>query len=339
MAVAAVACSGLLIAASLTAWARWPESEYHCSVSEKLAEARQQRLAEPAALFDWSGLIVPREQVISGGVPKDGIPSITDPQFAPAASQTQWEGDARVVGVVVGDKARAYPLAMLNRHEIVNDTLGGTPIAVVFCPLCDSVSVVDRRPPGEGEDVEPLEFGVSGMLMNSNVLLYDRTHDALWSQVAMTAMTGPYAGQFLRHLGGWSLGPLSAFTDANPDATVMVVDEAVQSQYARNVYADRGYFEDEQVWFPYASDDNRLSVKEPILGLHRDGQTWAFPLEAWSGHAGPVRHAFADGAEAVFEFGGDREVAVASLPEDADAVHTFWFAWVSFNPQTQVVLP
>lgn len=127
-----------------------------------------QEFRGPAA-FDLEKANVPVDEIHSGGPPKDGIPALTNPEFI-AGNQASYLGPSdRVIGVVAGSEARAYPLRILNYHEIVNDRIGQLSIAVTYCPLCDSAAVFDRRTPlGERE------FGVSGLLYNSNVLLYDR---------------------------------------------------------------------------------------------------------------------------------------------------------------------
>ena len=132
--------------------------------------------SEQAGLFDLANLTVARSQIAFGGPPKDGIAAISNPEIVAFGEIEKLRDDDRMIGVVVEGEARAYPIRVLTYHEAVNDTIGDTPIAVVYCPLCDSVSVVDRRLEGTVR-----EFGISGLLVNSNVLLYDRTDDSLWS--------------------------------------------------------------------------------------------------------------------------------------------------------------
>lgn len=131
------------------------------------SDSNQTRRAVALAQFNTYDLTIPREQILSGGPPKDGIPSLTDPKAGVVEDSQYADGD-RMVVVTVGDMTRAYPIRILNWHEAINDELGGVPIAVIYCPLCDSVSVVDRR-----LSDDTLEFGISGLLHNSNVLLYE----------------------------------------------------------------------------------------------------------------------------------------------------------------------
>ena len=152
--------------------------------------------SDPLLAFNLDGLLVPAIEIVHGGPPKDGIPALLDPSTVPLAAADFLTPDDRVVGITIGDESRAYPIRLLNYHEVVNDQLGRVPIAVVYCPLCDSVSVLDRRIDGQ-----TLSFGVSGLLLHSNVLMYDRTHNALWTQVGCRALSGPLARQKVPVIG------------------------------------------------------------------------------------------------------------------------------------------
>ncbi len=328
--VAAALMSALLL--GLGGWGAWVRTADPAGPL-LFVDAPNHPATNPSPSFNLDNLQVPEDQIHSGGVRKDGIPSITDPPTQRASDQTQWPGETRIVGVVVNGEARAYALPHLNYHECVNDTLGGVPIAVTFCPLCDSVSVFDRRP---APDAEPLVFGISGRLMNSNVLLYDRTDDALWSQVGMRAISGPHAGKTLRHMAGWSLGPLSAFVEKHPQATVMLADESNMQRYRHDVYADRGYFESDEVWFPLAHTDARLPLKERIIGLFSDERALAVKMsDVLDAGPGGLRVSFGEGV-AVLRSDEKNAIAIDQLPGSVSAMHTFWFAWAAFHPETSI---
>ena len=132
--------------------------------------------------FDVSNATIPVDQILPGGPGKDGIRALTDPGFDDADAAGWLKADDRVIGVTMGNESRAYPLRILDQHEIVNDVVADSPIAVTYCPLCDSALVFDRR---VGD--ETLELGVSGLLYNSNVLMFDRrpkdAKESLWSQM------------------------------------------------------------------------------------------------------------------------------------------------------------
>ena len=146
--------------------------------------------------FDTRIHSIPLEGIKSGGPPKDGIPALTEPTFLDGEAARFLKPTDLVIGVSMNGSHRAYPLKILDRHENVNDTIGRTPIAVSYCPLCKSSLVFDRRVGGSTR-----EFGISGLLYNSNVLIYDRQsnprQESLWSQVEMRAVTGPAAEQGL----------------------------------------------------------------------------------------------------------------------------------------------
>lgn len=280
--------------------------------------------------FDLSGLLIDKEKLLVGGPPKDGIPSITDPKVTAVKEATFLENDDRVIGVTINKMNRAYPIRLLNYHEVVNDTLGGVPIAVIYCPLCDSVSVVDRR-----VDDMTVEFGISGLLHNSNVVMYDRTENALWSQVAMKALSGPHAGFKLHHVNTWQLTTFSEWTAQHPDATVATFETSHNRNYKRDPYA--GYAENDELYFPVEHKDKRLPNKARVLGVQVGERTMAVPLDA-------IREA--PGKRLELKFGDDRLifvckdkaglVDVVESPPNARVVHTFWFAWAAFHPDTEL---
>jgi len=141
--------------------------------------------------FDLSGALVPPRAIERGGPPRDGIPSIDQPRFV-AAGQSGLRDSDRVLGVARNGIVRAYPVRILNWHEIVNDRLAGEPVAITYCPLCGTGMAFSAR----AADRE-LSFGVSGLLYNSDVLLYDRATGSLWSQIMSRAVTGPLRGTSL----------------------------------------------------------------------------------------------------------------------------------------------
>jgi hypothetical protein len=138
------------------------------------AEPAHWRLEWPNT--DFTRHSVDLEEIIPGGPPKDGIPSIDGPEFVPVAEAALPENEP-VIGLVVSEDARAYPLRILIWHEIVNDVVGGVPVAVAYCPLCNTGLVFDRR---VGEEV--LEFGTTGKLRRSDLVMYDRTTESWWQQ-------------------------------------------------------------------------------------------------------------------------------------------------------------
>ena len=145
--------------------------------------------------FDLATAEIPPDDILRGGPPRDGIPAVHDPKFVPADAATFLAPDDRVLGLVVDETARAYPVRILDWHEIVNDRIGDTAFAVTYCPLCGS-GVVFRANVGG----EQLSFGVSGLLYKSDVLLYDLQTETLWSQLLRRAVSGELRGTRLQSL-------------------------------------------------------------------------------------------------------------------------------------------
>jgi len=285
---------------------------------------KQTRQGNALAQFNTKGLTIPRDQIRSGGPPKDGIPSLTDPKTITVADAKYADGD-RMVVVTVDEATRAYPIKVLNWHEAINDKLGEVPFAVIYCPLCDSASVVDRR---MGDAT--LEFGISGLLYNSNVLLYDRKHNALWSQVGLEAVSGPHAGESLKHLP-WSITTFEQLKKTHPKASVVTTETGHRRNYARNPYAR--YFANDRLMFPVAHHDHRLKHKEPVVGVQVGDHTKAYPIARIVKAGGKVTDRLGD-HKITLKADDAGNVAVVEAPADARTVHTFWFAWVAFHPKT-----
>jgi hypothetical protein len=200
--------------------------------------------------------LVDPARVISGGPPPDGIPSIDRPRFE-LASGVEWLAPDEPV-LALGD--RAYPVQIMIWHEIVNDTIDGRPVAVTYCPLCTSALAFDRR-----VDERVLTFGTSGKLYLSDLVMYDRQTESLWSQIEGRAIAGVQAGTELERIPVATV-PWERWREANPQGWVLSRDTGVDRDYGRNPY--RGY--DEPGATPFLFDgepDPRLPPKERVIGL------------------------------------------------------------------------
>ena len=299
--------------------------------------------------FDESDLRVPREEIRRGGPPPDGIPALVTEPAAKAGAKNPLRlpptplvradqaddmyDETRVFVVTIAGETRAYPLALLNLHEVVNDVLGGEPIAVVYCPLCDSASAVSRTLE-RGEEQTTTTFGVSGLLYNSNVILYDRATRSLWSQVKLEALSGPYAGETLEHVSQWSMMTAEQFAADFPEATVLSNQTGSRRNYQRNPY--RPYFETEELMFPVAHRDDRLPPKTLVIGLQHGDHTVAVPLSTVrESEGGDMRVAVGD--QTVQLRADGESVTVNTAQPGVASVHTFWFAWVASHPPTQLI--
>lgn len=181
--------------------------------------------------FEISSVELARIQ--SGGPTKDGIPSIDNPMFELATGSSKLADTEPVVTVKIGDDARAYPLQILTWHEIVNDVVGDVPIAVTYCPLCNSAPVFERRLDGK-----LLDFGTTGKLKDSNLIMYDRQTETWWQQFTGEAIVGEMTGKKLALIPA-RLESWAQFKQTNPDGRVLVPNNENFRDYGRNPY--RGY--------------------------------------------------------------------------------------------------
>lgn len=279
--------------------------------------------------LDVSGMVIPQEEVHAGGPPKDGIPALTDPKMISAGAADYLADDDRVIGITAGKKARAYPLRILNYHEIVNDQIAGTPVAVTYCPLCDSSAVFDRH---SGDKV--LEFGVSGLLYNSNVLMYDRGTDSLWSQMMTRGISGSAAKQPLKTLP-MELTTWSDWSIRYPDTLVMSKETGHTREYDQSPY--QFYFDSSDLMFPVDKKDDRLGAKTLVLGIWKgEKSAKAYPLSAFDEERTELIDEL-DGHTVVLRYNPDAQsLRVAEAPGDVQWVYAFWFAWYAFRPETEL---
>lgn len=283
--------------------------------------------------FDLSGLTIPPGEIHAGGPPKDGIPALSNPRMVDADGAGHLRPQDRVIGVVVGEEARAYPLNVLNYHEIVNDRVGELPLAITYCPLCDSAAAFDRRTP-----VGEREFGVSGLLYNSNVLMYDRggRSESLWSQIKTEGISGPAASKFLKPLP-LELTTWQDWSFRYPQTKVLSRDTGHPRDYTRNPYAS--YFERPQLMFPARPTSDRLPAKARVLGVWTQGAARAYPESAFGAARRRVEDQIA-GKMLVIEYNPQaRSLRVASADGGVYWLYSFWFAWYAFHPETDVLTP
>jgi hypothetical protein len=321
---------------------------------------------------------------------RDEIPAITEPAFGPDWDEIVltdvWWGtgeefeftvellpDDRIVGVVRDGRARAYPLKMLNWHEVVNDEFDG-PLLVTFCPLCGSAITAERVVDGRATT-----FGVSGLLYRSNLVLYDVRTESLWAQLLAKAIRGPLTGSTLRLVPS-ELTTWAAWQERHPETEVLLpaplsetVGHSEAAPYSRDPYSE--YATSDRVVDGADSDDERLHPKAEVLGVRHGGEAVAYPLERVAdakvindtvGGRPIVVTATAtdrlvaydrrvDGEVLRFSAGDPGEIvggntqwrvasgrAVAGTHEGStldlvdDALQLYWFAWREFEPETRV---
>jgi len=310
--------------------------------------------------------IIPLEKIRSGGPPKDGIPSIDNPKFAKATEANFMSNSDIVIGLEVNGDARAYPLSILVWHEIVNDKVGGLPVAITYCPLCFTNQVFERVI--DGQDVE---FGTSGKLYNSNLVMYDRLTDSYWSQALGKAITGELAGRNLKIIPfdvitweDWKL--------VHPDTLVLTTDTGHIRSYGNDPYGD--YYTNSSIYFPVENDDSRMHPKEIILGFNEGDSYKAYKqqdVESFTVINDQIDNKpimlvslYPENARAFdrtlddkildFDFQVDKiidiqtksewsyeGIAISGPMKGAELTRIpfnpgFWFEWVAFHPDTEV---
>jgi hypothetical protein len=220
-----------------------------------------------SALDDPTADALPRplldpNELLSGGPPPDGIPAIDEPKFVRASTATFLEDDEPVLAIEVDGEARAYPIQIMTWHEIVNDTIAGRPVTVSYCPLCNSAIAYDRR---LGDRV--LDFGTSGKLYQSALVMYDRPTESLWSHFTGQAVIGTLTGAQLELIPMGTVS-WSDWLDANPDSLVLSRDTGHDRNYGQNPYP--GYDDvDDQPFLFEGEADGRLAAKERVVGIRR----------------------------------------------------------------------
>ena len=251
--------------------------------------------------------------------------------------------DDRVLGVVVNGHARAYPLRILNAHEVVNDELGGEPVLVTYSGLCDSALVFRRRVAGEVR-----RFGVSGLLLNSNLVLYDRDapEPSLWSQLGAGAIAGPLAGTALELLPGAAITTWASWLSMHPETTLAMGEPPSKRRYDMISYSR--YFLEREPRFPVdplpseaSLLESGLHLKSPIVAVRLRDRWMAVPIQSLVDALGR------DGRGEILLDGIACRAQVTANPagaiiEDADGgmlptTPCLWFAWHAFHPDATLV--
>ncbi len=215
--------------------------------------------------------LVERTRIVSGGVPPDGIPPLADPAFEPV-SEVDWltPGEA-VLALELDGLARAYPVRVMVWHEVVNHELASIPVTVTYCPLCNSALAYDRR-----TEFGTLDFGTSGALYRSALVMYDRQTESLWTHFDGRAVIGTLAGAELDRLPVATVS-WDEFRRAHPDGQVLSLETGYQRDYGRNPYVGYETIEAPLTGFFTGDPDPRLPAMERVVGLDSGGDAAAIP--------------------------------------------------------------
>jgi len=280
--------------------------------------------------FNLANSTIPVNKILSGGPPRDGIPSIDKPKFIVAKKASFLKPHDRVIGVEINGRARAYPIRILNWHEIVNDNFHGIPIAVTFCPLCGSGIVYESRFGGSTHT-----FGVSGLLYNSDVLLYDRETKTLWSQILSKAISGKLVGSELEIIPS-SHTSWQAWQKKHPNTQVLSTDTGAGRNYNRSPYGD--YDKGRETYFPIEFRSKKYHPKERVIGVTINGMHKVYPFaELAKLQSDSLQDEFS-GQQLQLSFDAENR---DGMIKDASgnivpSINTFWFAWYAFHPDTKI---
>ena len=282
--------------------------------------------------FDYADALVPSKEILWGGVPRDGIPAIHNPVFVEAAAADFLSDTDRVLGLTRNGVTKAYPIRIMDRHEIVNDRFGDEPIVVTYCPLCFSGMAFKATIGGEVR-----RFGVSGLLYNSDVLLYDYESNSLWSQIMSTAISGPMKGADVEAVAvahtTWR-----DWKARYPDTQVLIVNAILDFRYNSDPYAR--YQSTDRLMFPVARENGAYRNKERVLGLTIDGKHKAYPFRELRATGKSTVEDVVAGKRITIEWHESDDYARVLDADGTElpSVIVYWFAWYAFHPST-IVFP
>lgn len=268
------------------------------------------------------------EDMFQGCPERDCIPSIENPEYVDADEASAFLGDDELVIAIDhnGDK-RAWPIRVLDFHEIVNDTIGGDPIAVTWCPLCGSGLAFMRKVEGE-----TVEFGVSGLLHDSDLVMYDRKTNSLWQQITGEAVMGPAMGQTLEEVPA-SITEWKNWKSEHPETRVMTPPSDSGMDYGDSRrYA--AYEESDRLAFPAARRDLSIHPKTVVHGFTIDGMHLAVTEPALEESA-EIETELGDRSITISRHEDGRVTAIDEQGRSYSAVRSFWFAWFNFHPNTE----
>jgi hypothetical protein len=285
-------------------------------------------LAETFAFDESSKKTVALADLQQGCAARDCIPSIDAPKYI-SAQEAQLSDDDIVVTLSYAGEYRAYPTRILDHHEIVNDTIAGTPLAITWCPLCGSAVGIHRE---VGDQVT--EFGVSGVLYNSDLVLYDRATETLWDQIEAKGIVGPMTGEKLR-LIPVSMTQWGRWRQAHPDTLVLSTDTGFEEDYSADHYAE--YRDSTRLYMPVSNSDDRLHPKTVVYGFELESGSIAFDAALLKEDMSYSHEMDGEIWELIASDDGAVTLRGPGLESVYSPIRVFWFAWYTFHPQTGLV--
>jgi hypothetical protein len=295
-----------------------------------------ERLIEQWPRTDFTRSNVDPSEITPGGPGKDGIPAIDDPRFVPLDRVRKLGKEEPVIGVVMDGEAKAYPLRILTWHEIVNDEIAGVPVAVTYCPLCNTSIVFDRRLDGR-----VLDFGTTGLLRHSDLIMYDRQTESWWQQYSGDAIVGELTGKQLDTVPA-RLESLQEFRRRAPDGVVLVPNDPRARDYGANPYA--GYDRSATPFMFSGSLPDSVQPMMRVVAINDLAFALPYLREEEVIERGDLRITWRAGQNSALDSRSIRRgrdvgnVVVSRAGEDVPYVVTFAFAFFAFNPDGQLVV-
>lgn len=312
-------------------WQRYSQtSALDAPKTGKAMELSQEEKEQGVMLTDKGvKYLVDPEKILSGGPPKDGIPSIDFPRFVSATEADEWiEDNELILALIYKDVKRVYPLQIMTWHEIVNDTIAGDPVLITYCPLCGSGIAYERK-----INNEEVEFGTSGKLYNSNLVMYDRKTDSYWTQIFGQAIVGELTGMQLKEI---SIDTVvwRDWKKAHPDSEVLSQDTGFNRNYGNDPYGN--YYEDSFLFFPVEEESNRLHNKDVIFGIEVNGVFKAYREDDLK-KAGEIEDEVGEvKIKVTRDNAGIVKIINQDNGEEIVKERDFWFAWYAFHPDTEL---
>jgi hypothetical protein len=278
--------------------------------------------------FDVSGSSIDANKILSGGVPRDGIPAINNPKFLYVDDVDYLKEDDIILGIVENGIAKAYPRRILIWHELVNDSIHDKYFLVSYCPLCGTGMIFNR-------DIKNniLNFGVSGLLYENDVLMYDKESNSLWSQLAMKSVSGKYNKTELDWINSYQM-TWKAWKSIYPKSLVLSTDTGYNRDYKKDAYTS--YFKSSSAMFPFEKSRNDLNDKDWVFGIIIDGVAKAYSIKSLEKSL--IVNDKLSNKSLLLEYNNKNKSLKVhdSKGNKIQAVQVYWFAWQSFYPKTKL---
>jgi len=285
-------------------------------------------LAEAFGFDESTRKSVALDKFMQGCPARDCIPSIDNPKYLAASAADHVADDDLVITLAYKGEYFAFPTSVLDHHEIVNGTFAGVPLSITWCPLCGSAVGIERT---VGDTVTT--FGVSGVLYNSDLVLYDRATETLWDQIEAKGIVGPMTdGQLV--LVPVSVSRWSRWYAKHPDTLVLSTNTGFDKDYSQDRFAE--YRESTRLFMPVNAEDDRVHAKTVVYGFSTDAGDVAIAESVLAKDA--IYSGEITGKNAVVNLHEDGSVTMQRDGETLHPIRLFWFAWYTFHPETDLVL-